>query len=499
MTDKKELIEKFEAWEEKLYAYQFALNIIGIDSVAAPPIKGMALRNKRTAYLAGERFAVQNDPDNYEVMTQLLKEEDLDPVLRRRVQMHHKQASQLHNVPRKQFEEYNRILAESEQAWLKYKPLNDWQSYAPYLEKLVDAFKALYECRNDERDLYDQMLDDNQEGWDHVKYDAFFNAVKERLVPLIAKVKEAEQIDDSCIKGEFDVDAQRKYMRSILEYVGFTSDWGKISESEHPLTSGVSAGDIRFTTKYRPYNGVQAVISSIHESGHAWCSHNVDPAYDGTILTHFSAGLQESQSRLCENHLGKSRSFWKYNYPGLQQAFPEQMGNVDFETFYRALCKAEPSMVRTEADELTYPLHIVIRYEIEKMLFDGSVKVSELNTVWNRMYREYLGVDVTDDTHGILQDMHWPYAYFGYFPTYALGSAFAAQFYHAMTKEINPDELMETNRYPEIMAWLGRNIHHYGAMQTADEIVKLCTGEEFDVNYYLDYLEEKYTALYHLK
>ena len=498
MNNREENIRAFEAWEEKLYAFNFALSVIGIDSVANPPVQGSALRNRRTAYLAGEQFSLQNDPANFDVMEALLKEEDLDPVLRRRVEMHYKNASQLHNVPKEQFVEYQRILSESEQAWLKYKPLNDWNSYYPYLEKLVEAHKNLYRCRNDERPLYEQMLDDNQPGWDSGKYNAFFDAVKARLVPLIRKVTEAEQIDDSCIRGYFDVERQRRFMKHITDYVGFTPDWGKISESEHPLTSGVSQGDIRFTTKYRTYNVINAVTSTIHESGHAWYSHNMNPDYDGTILCHVSAGMQESQSRLCENHLGKSRAFWEYNYPYLKEVFPE-FNSVDFETFYRAVCKAEPSEVRTEADELTYPLHIVIRYEIEKMMFSDSCDISKLNEVWNRMYKEYLGVEVSDDTHGILSDMHWPYAYFGYFPTYAIGSAFAAQFVHKMNTEINPDELMKADRYTEIIGWMKEHIHTYGAMLSADETIEKCTGEAFNVNYYLDYLEEKYTELYHLK
>lgn len=497
MSMKEENIRRFEEWEQKLYAYQFALTIISIDSVAGPPAKGAKIRNERTAFLAGEKFSIENDPANYEVMKSLLSEEDLDPVLRKKVEMHFNKASHLHNVPKEQFVEYQKILVESEQAWLKYKPLNDWNSYYPYLEKLVAASKALYACREDDRPLYEQMLDDNQPGWTSEKYDAFFNAVKERLVPLIRKVTEAEQIDDSCIRGNFDLDQQRRFMKHITDYVGFTPDWGKISESEHPLTTGVSQGDIRFTTKYRPYNVVNAVTSTVHESGHAWYSHNINPEYDGTILCHVSAGLQESQSRLCENHLGKSRAFWEYNYPYLQNEFTE-FKDVDFETFYRAVCKAEPSEVRTEADELTYPLHIVIRYEIEKMMFDGSVEIKDLNQVWNRMYQEYLGVEVSDDTHGILSDMHWPYAYFGYFPTYALGSAFAAQFVHTMEQQINPDELMKENRFPEILDWMRENIHTYGAMLSADEIMQKCTGEPFNVNYYLDYLEQKYTELYKL-
>ena len=207
-----------------------------------------------------------------------------------------------------------------------------------------------------------------------------------------------------------------------------------------------------------------------------------------------SSGMHESQSRLCENYLGRTRAFWEYNYPVLQKHFPEQLGNVTLDEFVNAINVAEPSFVRTE----TYPLHILIRYEIEKGLFNGNLSTDNLDQIWNEMYAKYLELEVPNDKCGILQDVHWASGSFGYFPTYALGSAFAAQFVQAMRKDIDVDEALRTNHYEVCMNWLKEHIHKYGCRYDADEVLKMATGESFDVNYYLDYLEEKYTKLYNL-
>ncbi|MDU6630963.1 MAG: carboxypeptidase M32, partial [Lachnoanaerobaculum sp.] len=253
------------------------------------------------------------------------------------------------------------------------------------------------------------------------------------------------------------------------------------------------------TTKYIENNVASAILSTVHEVGHAYYEHNIDPKYDGMILSEgVSSGMHESQSRLCENYLGRTMAFWKYNYPKLQAYFPKQLGDVSLEDFYKAINVSKPSFVRTEADELTYPLHVLIRYEIEKGLFNGTISTEGLDKTWNAKYKEYLGVDVPNDKLGILQDVHWSDGSFGYFPTYALGTAFAAQYVHAMKKDLDVDNLLENNKFDVVMNWLKENIHTYGFRYEAPELMKMVTGEEFNVNYFLDYIEEKYTKLYNL-
>ncbi|MBQ2323457.1 MAG: carboxypeptidase M32 [Oscillospiraceae bacterium] len=496
---REEKLRRFAAWEEKLGAYEYAMRLIGVDNQAQPPTLGAPLRNERAAILSGEALKLRQDEEMYDIVREMQQWKDLDPVLRRRAELHEEAMRNSRCVPPEEYMAYQRTLSESGQAWLRCKRENDFAAYAPYLARLVEAHKRLFEHRRTTLSLYDTMLDSYERGWTSAQYDDFFAQMKSRLVPLIRRVRSAEPIDRSFLQGHFDVDAQRKYMQRITDYLGFTREWGKMGESEHPLTTWISENDVRITTKYRPYNAVDGVLSTVHETGHAWYVHNVDPAYDGTVLiSRMGMAMHESQSRLCENHLGRSRAFWEYNYPGLREAFPAQFGGVELEQFYRGINESHPSLIRTEADELTYPLHILIRYEIEKELFGGTLAVADLEEVWNEKYRSYLGVEVPDAARGVLQDMHWGHAYLGYFPTYALGSAFAAQFFRAMAKEIDVDDLLRRGEYPTIMAWLREHVHRYGCMYSSAEVLRRATGEEFNAAYYFDYLERKYTELYHL-
>ena len=256
------------------------------------------------------------------------------------------------------------------------------------------------------------------------KYDVFFNALKEKLVPLIQKVTEAKQIDDHFLFEEYPVEEQKKFMDHLLQYLHFDPQWGYQNETEHPFTSWTCENDCRTTTKYLVDNVMSAIFSTVHEVGHAYYEHDCDPRFDGMILSDgISSGMHESQSRLCENYLGRRKSFWEYNYPYLQKQFPQQLKDISLDTFMKAVNVSRPSLVRTEADELTYPMHILVRYEIEKGLFNGSISVEGLDQTWADMYEKYLGVRPVNASEGILQDVHWSCGEFGYFPTYALGSA----------------------------------------------------------------------------
>ena len=496
---KEQMIQIYEKWEEKLNAYHFAMTLIGIDANDRPPLDGAEVRNRHTSLLASDLFRIEKDPQIPSIIEKLLKEKDLDPVFRRRLELRFKGIERMKNVPEEAYSAFRKALVESEQAWLKYKQTADWNSYYPYLEKLVNEQMNLLSYRKDSRSNYDILLDDNEEGWNTQRYDAFFDEVKKELVPLIHAISGKEETDDSFLHQSFDIDEQRKLMKEILEYLGFTEKWGKLGESEHPLTTWIAENDVRITTKYREHDAAAGILSTVHETGHAWFVHNVDEKYDGTlIVSGISAAMHESQSRLCENHLGRTEGFWKANYPKLQKHFPEQLGNISFETFMKALNKVKATYVRTEADELTYPLHILIRYEIEKELFSGNLQVKDLETVWNRKYKEYLGLDVPDAKQGILQDMHWPYAYFGYFPTYALGSAFAAQINETMKKQIDVQKLLEESKYETIMAWLKEHVQKDGAMNSSLEVIEQATGELFNPANYTAYLKEKYTRIYNL-
>ncbi|MBQ9047440.1 MAG: carboxypeptidase M32 [Solobacterium sp.] len=495
---KEELLAKYKEWELKTSAYKMALAIIGIDKQTVAPEGGAPYRDKRTAVLAGELFSLQMDPENIEVLRELMKM-DLDGDTAKAVKMNYDEIMKTVAVPKDEFVAYQNLTNEAYGAWLDAKNRSDYAAFEPYLEKLIEGTRKMYEYRDSDLSLYDRMLDDYEPGMTQEKYDVFFDRLKERIVPLIRRVTEAQKIDTSFLHRNYPVEEQKKFMDELLQYLRFDPYWGYLNETEHPFTSGTCENDCRTTTKYLPDNVASAILSTVHEVGHATYGHQTAPEYDGTILAEaISMGMHESQSRLCENYLGRSKPFWEANYPRLQKHFPEQLGDVSLDAFVAAINAAEPSLIRTEADELTYPLHILVRYEIEKGLFNGTISTKGLDQTWNEMYAKYLGVTVPDARSGILQDVHWAGGSFGYFPTYALGSAFSAQFMHAMRKDLDVDECLRNGQYDVLMGWLKEHIHKYGARYNADEVMRLATGEPFNPDYYLDYLEDKYTKLYNL-
>ena len=495
---KEELLKKYDEWVLKMSAYGMALAIIGVDKQTVAPKAGNEYRDLRTSILAGEAFSIETDPEMKEVLEALLKE-DIDDETRRAVELYYKNMMNIVSIPKDFYIAHNNLLNESYNAWLEAKTKDDYSIFEPYLKKVIEESKQMYAFRDSKETLYNQMLDDYEPGMNTEKYDAFFGKIKERLVPLIQKVVNAKQLDTSFLYKYYPVEKQKAFSKELLKYLHFDEDWGYQNETEHPFTSWTCENDCRTTTKYLEDNLPSAILSTVHEVGHATYEHDINPKYDGMILSNgVSSGMHESQSRLFENYLGRTLPFWKANYPTLLKYFGEELEGISVEQYVDAINASVPSLIRTEADELTYPMHILIRYEIEKGLFNGTIPTEKLNETWNKMYKEYLGVDVPNDRDGILQDVHWSDASFGYFPTYALGSAFSAQFMHAMRKEIDVDTLLENNKFDEIIAWLKEHIHQYGCRYTADEIMLKATGEPFNVDYYLDYLEEKYTKLYHL-
>ncbi len=497
---KEEKLQKYEDWLFRRSAYQMALAVIGIDKLTVAPPAGSAYRDSRTAYLAGELFSIQNDPEMISLLKEMKDDPSVDADVRRGMQLYYEEAMKTMCISKEEYVAARELANRSYDAWLKAKTEDDYSVFEPYLKQVIETQKKLYGYRTGDLSLYDRMLDDFEPGMTQEKYDRFFNALKERLVPLIRKVTEAQQIDDSALFQHYDIDAQKKFMDELLTYLCFDPSWGYQNETEHPFTSWTCENDCRTTTKYLENNVASAILSTVHEVGHATYEHDVDDRYDGMILSEgISSGMHESQSRLFENYLGRTEAFWQYNYPVLQKYFPDQLGGVTLGEFVRMLNVSRPSLIRTEADELTYPMHILIRYEIEKGLFNGTIPTEGLNETWKKMYKEYLGVDVPNDRDGILQDVHWSDGSFGYFPTYALGSAFSAQFTAKMRQDIDVDEALRSGRFDACVSWLKEHIHQYGCRYNADEIMNMVCGEPFDVNYYIDYLEDKYTKLYGLQ
>jgi carboxypeptidase Taq len=318
-------------------------------------------------------------------------------------------------------------------------------------------------------------------------------------VALLEGIKHKPKPDDAFSKSIFPTDAQERFSRYVLEKMGYDFGAGRIDVSVHPFTITMGQNDVRITTHYYENDPLSALYSCIHEGGHAIYEQNIDPALIGTMLmTGASMGIHESQSRFYENLIGRSRAFWEFFYTEAQKEFPQLYG-VPLETFYKAVNAVKPSLIRIEADELTYSLHIIIRYELEKAIFDGGANVDELPAMWNAKYKEYMGVEPQNDGEGILQDTHWSGGDFGYFPSYALGNLYGAQFLHTMKKDM-PD-LEQRIASGDLMCvndWLKEHVHRFGAVYLPEELIRKVTGEPLTAKYFIDYLNGKYRDAYGL-
>ena len=494
-----DLLKKYKEKMFEISAMQLAVGTIYLDQDTIAPVKGDAYRNERLAYLSGELYSLTTSDEFYNLLKQLVESDDVDEQTKRIINWQIIDLDKQRCVPKGFYVEMTKNQMESGQAWQKAKQNDDYASFEPYLLKTIEYSKQLLKYREGKLKGYDIFLDDYEPGMTIEKYDAFFEQLKEGIVPLIKKINETQQIDDSFVYKHYPREKQEILMKKILEYIGFDFEAGVLLESEHPFTDSLSKYDNRITTHYYEDNLISSIFSVIHEAGHANYNYSVREDIAETFcFNNMSSGMHESQSRLFENYLGRNPHFWDKLFKDIKELFPEQLEGIDQEKYVKAINKAIPSLVRTEADELTYPLHIVIRYEIEKGIFDGSIDPKNLREVWNQKYKEYLQIDVPNDKEGILQDMHWGSGSFGYFPTYALGSGYAAQFVHAMSKDIDIDEALANDQFSKLKDWLREHIHQYGGLYSPLEQIKIATGEDFDPQYYVDYLVNKYTKLYNL-
>jgi carboxypeptidase Taq len=330
--------------------------------------------------------------------------------------------------------------------------------------------------------------------------DRFFSSLKERIVPLIARITSATPISDACLKGNFPVASQEKFSRYLMEKMGIDLSRCGLGVTEHPFTTSIgSHRDVRITTNYDESNIASSMYSVIHEGGHALYDMHSDDSLAYTYLDGgVSMGIHESQSRFYENILGRSEAFINAIFPSICEFFPEQMEGVSATDFYRAVNLVTPSLIRTEADEVTYCLHVMVRYELERRIMSDELEVKDLPQEWNRLYREYLGVSVPCDREGVLQDSHWSGGGIGYFPSYALGSAYGAQLLSRMREDVDVDACLAIGDLSPINEWNCEHIWKYGCLKRSSDLLREAVGGEFDPSYYITYLEEKYSSLYSL-
>lgn len=489
---------------ERSHAYQAALALLSWDTETLAPSSASDTTAKYVGILSEEAYHILICEEVETLLKKLSSEKEqasLSDAERAVVRLLQKEYKKLSCIPPKEYREFSELCAVAQPVYCRAKQNAKFEDFAPTLEKLIDYTRRFTSYRASKKEnLYDLLLDEYEEGFTTEVLDDFFTKLRDAIVPLIKKVvAKNDQINKDFIFRSFPPEIQEGFCRFLSGYLGFDFNRGVIAESEHPFTTSLHNHDVRITNHYYENNLESGIFSAIHETGHALYEMGVEDALSGTPAgTGISMGMHESQSRFYENMIGRSKEFWEPLFPKLQATYPDELSDVTLDAFLAAINKAEPGPIRIEADELTYPLHILIRYELEKELFSGSCKVSDLPKLWNQKYTEYLGITPKDDTEGILQDIHWAMANFGYFPSYAVGSAIAAQLYRHMEHEIPLSKYLKEGNTVPIREYLRDHIHKYGAVYPTNELLKKVTGEEFNPDYYIRYLTDKYTKLYNL-
>jgi carboxypeptidase Taq len=494
--------EKLNPWLEKAYALHAALILFEWDNETEAPEEASELTSKAIESLSNAYYETIINDHVKKLLKCLSSEKNLSEKEQAIVKELNKQYTAMEPIPAGEYQAYQGLIARAPSIWAKAKAADDYSIFAPTLKEIIDTQKkfAHYRLKASKSHMkpYDLLLSDYEEGFTMEDLDVFFDTLKKELIPLIQKVQEkSDKIDKDYNYRSYPVEFQKVFNQKLARHVGFDFKRGVIKESVHPFTTNLHNKDVRITTAYYENNLDSAMFSTIHECGHALYEMHIDdeltatPAGEGT-----SMGMHEGQSRLFENNFGRSREFWVPLFQDLKDTFPEALEDIRLDTFILGINKSSPSLIRTESDELTYSLHILIRYEIEKMIFDGDVDINELPKIWNEKYEEYLGVTPEKDSEGILQDIHWACGNFGYFPSYAIGNAIAAQIY-AHLKQVMPlADYLKDGKFAPINDYLKEHIHRFGKTKTVNELLQDMMGEEFNPQYYINYLKEKYEGLY---
>jgi carboxypeptidase Taq len=391
--------------------------------------------------------------------------------------------------------------AASYHAWERARPANDFAAMRPLLEKTVELSRELAAFHPGYANPYDALIDLAEDGMTVATVRALFTELHAGLVPLIAAIRACPEIDDRCLEGAFPEAAQQAFGEKAIRAFGYDYTRGRQDKTAHPFMTKLGRGDVRITTRYRNDNLSDGLFSTLHEAGHAMYEQGIDDGLDGTSLfAGTTSGVHESQSRLWENLVGRSLPFWRHWFGSLQAAFPGALDDVDVETFYRAINKVEPSLIRTDADEVTYNLHVMLRFDLELALLEGTLNVADLPEAWRARVQSDLGVSPPDDRDGALQDVHWYGGIVGgAFQSYTLGNIMSAQFFAAARRDLGDlDGQIGAGQCAPLRAWLTDRIYRHGRKFTAPEIVQRATGEPLSIAPYLGYLNTKYGALYGL-
>lgn len=498
----KDSIKIYNNTLKEIKAIDYAINVISWDSSTVAPKGCFENRSKYIGILAGNRHRLITDKKYIDAVSYLYKNKSkLDKSMQYEITKVKREKDMMIKVPSKVYSSYYELLAVSNNVWEEAKQKNDFSIFYKSLDDVINITKKLIKYWSTQSlKGYNVLLDMYEPGFKMSKYDKFFNTLKEKLVPFVKKVLSKNIEINSDLLKNFSIDKQKQFTDYIASVLMFDYNYGMISESEHPFTTGLDVNDVRLTTHYYEDNLQSSIFSVIHELGHATYERNVSPELNDTNSSGgASMALHESQSRFYENIIGRHYSFWKVHYKKLKEIFHKELKNVSLKDFYLYINEVKASYIRTEADELTYPLHIMLRYDIEKEIFESNLETKDIENRWNELFYEYFGIKVDKPVNGVLQDCHWSNGSFGYFPTYALGSAYAAQIYYSMKNDINIKKTLETGTTKEINDWLKEKIHKYGSSMSPKDILTSATNKSFNPNYYVKYLIKKYSKIYNIE
>lgn len=504
MSKKEKRFKKLKRIVAEVNDIYSAISVLSWDQSTYMPGAGAAARGRHMATLgkiAQEKFT---DPTVGKLLEKLASyETDLDydsddAAFLRVTRRNYERAIA---IPTDFLVEVNMHQSEAYQAWTEARPANDFARMVPLLEKTLDYSRQLADFFPGYEHIADPLIDMSDYGMRASSVRDLFAGLRDELVPIVKAITSQPAADDSCLRKNYSEDAQLQFAADVVQQLGYDINRGRIDKTPHPFMIRFSSGDVRITTRSRADFLGETLFSNIHEAGHAMYEQGVNPDFDGTPLAGgTSSGVHESQSRLWENIVGRSRAFWEYFYPKLQAKFRKQLKDVDLDTFYRAINKVERSLIRTDADEVTYNLHVMLRFDFELQLLEGTLAVRDLADAWRARMESDLGIAPPDDRDGVLQDVHW-YAggIGGMFQGYTIGNILSAQFY-SLALEAYPDIPTEIGqgKFDTLRSWLQENIHQYGRKYTAPELIERVTGSGMSTQPYIEYLKNKYGALYTL-
>lgn len=475
---------------------------LGWDQETIMPPKGAKARSEILSWLAKEQHARVTDSDFGEMITQLEKSSDLDENQLANVREMRRRYDKAVKLPSDFVANYALARSQALVAWQEARAASDFTMFQPHLEKLVEMTNQKIDYYGIETTRYDVLLDEYEFGMKVSDYDPLFAGLKSRLVPLLQNIMEAKKINpDPTLPNDvtFPVEAQTEFCKLVSNAMGFDFEAGRMDASTHPFSAGLWPGDTRFTTRFDEQDPFSCLYAVMHETGHALYEQGLDANHSFTPRGDaVSLGVHESQSRFWENQIGRTPAFWKVVLPWFKQQFPNAPEWSPDELNKIANC-VEPGFIRVEADEVTYNLHIMLRYELEKKIFNENLSVKDIPSTWNHMFKEWFGIEVTEDRMGCLQDIHWSMGAFGYFPTYTLGNLYAAQLLEAMSQEIGDvDAIIETGDWSPMLDWLRPKIHLQGSKLTPSDLIEQATGVPPTPQPFIDYVESKYSKLYNL-